>query len=145
MKLEDIFSLWETDAQIDKNNLGTEALEISKLHHKYFKILSNERLVLRKYEADLKELKLQKYEFYILGPTEETHAKGWKLPPVGKVLKADIGQYMDADPDIIKQTLKIAAQNEKLELLESILKTVMNRNFNISAFINWEKFRNGIA
>ena len=58
MKIESIFELWEEDSKIDKNDIGNVALQISELHHKYFKILSNERLVLKKYEEELKELRL---------------------------------------------------------------------------------------
>ena len=92
MKLEQIFELWDVDCKINRSELGEEALNISKLHNKYYKIFANERLVLKKYEALLKQLKLAKNEFFILGPTEETHAKGWTLPPQGKVLRSDVGK-----------------------------------------------------
>jgi len=143
MKLDTIFELWEQDSKLDKTDLGGEALRISELHHKYYKIYSNERLVLKKYESELKELRLQKQEFYLMGPTEETHAKGWSLPAVGKVLRSDLSSYIDADKDIISSTLKIGLQNEKIDLIESILKTLHGRNFNIRAYIDWEKFKVG--
>ena len=144
MKLEQIFELWETDSKINRSELGDEALKIPQLHYKYYKIFSNERLVQKKYEAELKLLKLEKQEFYIMGPTEETHAKGWKLPPQGKVIRSDVGNYVDADPDVINLTLKIGLQNEKIDFLESIIKTLANRNFNIKSAIDWEKFKVGI-
>ena len=144
MKLEQIFELWETDSKINRSELGDEALKIPQLHYKYYKIFSNERLVLKKYEVELKQLRLEKYEFYTMGPTEETHAKGWKLPPQGKILRADAGNYVDTDSEIVNLTLKIGLQNEKIDLLESIIKTLSNRNFNIRAAIDWEKFKVGI-
>lgn len=143
MKLESILELWKQDSKIDKTDIGGEALRISELHEKYFKILLNERLVLRKYEAELKELRLAKQEFFIMGPTEETHAKGWKLPPVGKVLRADVSSYIDADKDVINLTLRIGNQHEKISLLEDIIKTVHNRNWNLRVALDWEKFKNG--
>lgn len=145
MKIDEIYDLWGIDCNIDKNLLGDEALKISQLHHKYFKILTNERLVQRKYEGQLKELKLQKQEFFIMGPTEETHKLGWKLPASGKVLRSDLSLYIDSDKEIIDLTLKIGIQHEKVELLESIIKTISNRNFNIKAYIDWEKFKNGLV
>ena len=128
MKIESIFELWEEDSKIDKNDVGNVALQISELHHKYFKILSNERLVLKKYEEELKELRLQKNEFYLMGPTKETQEKGWILPPSGKVMRQDIKGYVDADKDVIASTLKIGIQKEKIELLVDILKSIHNRN-----------------
>lgn len=143
MKLENIFSLWEQDSNINRNELDHEALNVSKLHHKYHKIYTNERLLLRKYEFDLKQLRLEKFEFYTQGPTKETMEKGWTLPPIGKILKADAGTYVDADPDIVSLTLKVGIQHEKIELLESIIKSIMNRGFQIKNAIDFMKFQSG--
>lgn len=143
MKLDEILELWQEDTKIDRTELGDEALNIAKLHHKYYQILVNERLVLRKHESELKKIKLDKYEFFTQGPNEETQAKGWKLPAKGLILKADIPMYMDADDDLITLSLKIGVQQEKIELLESIIKTIMNRGYNIKAAIEWQRFING--
>ena len=144
MKLDDIFALWEEDSKIDKQNLSDEAIKISLLHYKYYRVYVNERLTLRKYESDLKVLKKDKFEFYTQGPTEETHDLGWRLPPIGKILRADAGTYVDTDNDVIALTLKIGIQHEKVDLLESILKSLVNRGFNIKAAIEFEKFKVGI-
>jgi len=88
-------------------------------------------------------LKLDKYEFFTQGPDEETQQKGWKLPAKGLILKADIPMYMDADEDIIKLSLKIGVQQEKIELLESIIKTLINRGYNIKTALDWQRFING--
>jgi hypothetical protein len=100
-------------------------------------------LRLRKYELDLKKLRLEKYEFYTQGPTEETHAKGWHLPPIGKVIKSEVNNYVDADDDIIQLTLKVGIQQEKIEMLESIIKSLTNRGFLIKSAIDFERFRTG--
>lgn len=144
MKLDDIFTEWDQDSRIDRSELGDEVLRIPKLHHKYFKIFTNERLILRKYEAELKQLKLEKHEFFTMGPTEETHVKGWKLPPQGKILRSDVNNYIEADQDVVNLTLKIGIQQEKIGLLESIIKSLTNRGFNIKAAIDFEKFKVGI-
>lgn len=143
MKLEEIFSQWKEDSEIDKTELGDEALKIAKLHHKYYQILVSEKLLLRSHESEMKKLKLDKYEFFSQGPNEETQLKGWKLPAKGLILKADIPLYMEADEDIIKLSLKIGVQQEKIELLESIIRTLMNRGYNIKAAIEFFKFVNG--
>lgn len=143
MKLESIFDMWDVDSKVDRNRLDEEALNISILHAKYHRIFTNERLTLRKYEADLKELKLQKFEFYTQGPTKETVEKGWQLPPIGKILKADAATYVDADKDIVNLSLKIGIQHEKISLLESIIRTLQNRGYNIRAAIDYIKFTSG--
>jgi len=143
MKIEEIFEHWEKDSQIDKTELGDAALNIPKLHHKYFQLLVNEKMQLRKLEAEFKRLKLDKYEFLTQGPNEDTKDKGWKLPPKGMILKGDIPMYMEADEDIINISLKIGLQQEKVELLDSIIKTIINRNFVIRNAIDWQKFTMG--
>ena len=143
MKLDDIFALWEQDSKVNKAELGDAALNISQLHNKYYRIFVNERLVLRKYEAELKQLRLAKHEFFLLGPTEETRDAGWELPAVGRPLKSDIPTYIEADKDIVALSLKIGMQSEKVELLSSIIKTIAQRSFNVKAAIEWERFKVG--
>jgi len=143
MKLEEIYEQWKKDAEIDITELGNEAIKIAKLHHKYYQILSSERLLLKSQEAEMKKLKLDKYEFFTQGPNEETEKLGWKLPAKGLILKADIPMYIDADNDIIKLSLKIGLQQEKIELLESIIRTLMNRGYNVKAAIDFQKFISG--
>ena len=143
MKTEEIFELWEKDSHIDKTELDDESLKIPKLHHKYYQILIGERVRLRNLENEMKSLKLEKYEFFTQGHNEETKSKGWRLPPKGMILKADIPMYMEADKEIIDLSLKIGIQQEKLELLESIIKTLNNRGYNIRAAIDFIKFTNG--
>ena len=143
MNVDEILEHWQTDTKIDKTELGEEALNIPKLHHKYYQIFVKEKMILRKHEADMRQLKLDKYEFLTQGPNEETKDKGWKLPPKGMVLKGDIPMYLEADQDIINLSLKIGYQQEKIELLDSIIKSIMNRNFIIKNAIDWQKFTMG--
>ena len=143
MKIDEILNLWKEDCVIDKTEIGDEAIKIAKLHHKYFQILVNEKFTLKSYEAEMKKLKLEKYEFFTQGPNEDTQKKGWKLPAKGIILKTDIPMYMDADDDIIRVSLRIGAQQEKIELLEYIIKTIMNRGYNLKVVLEWQKFING--
>lgn len=144
MKINEIFDFWEVDSKIDRQELGEEAIKISVLHSKYYKIYINERLALKKYEAELKQLKLEKFEFYTQGPTKDQIDKGWQLPTIGRIVRGDVDRYLEADKDIINLTLKIAVQNEKIDLLESIIRTLRDRNFNIRAAIDWAKFQMGV-
>jgi hypothetical protein len=143
MTLEEIFDLWRDDAEVNRSELGQSALDLAKLHHKYYQIFSKERLLLTKLKAELKQLKLEKQEFYIDGPTEEHIERGWKLPAKGRILRSDAGNYVDADSDVIQFTLKIAYQQEKVDLLDSIIKIISNRGFQIKSAIDWEKFKVG--
>jgi hypothetical protein len=143
MKFEDIIEEWKKDSNIDKTSLDDEVLKVPKLHHKYYSIYIVEKATLRKLLSELKVLELQKYEFYTMGHTEETREKGWKLPAKGMILKADIQKYMDGDQDIIDLSLKIGVYQEKIDFLESILKTLSIRGYNIKTAVDFIKFING--
>ena len=143
MKFEEIFDAWKSDSEIDQTDLGNESLKIPKLHHKYYMMLLAERSSLRKLEAQMKQLKLSKYEFYSQGHTEETKKLGWELPPRGIILKADIPMYLEADKDTIELSLKIGVQGEKVDFLDSIIKSLQTRNFLIKNAIDFLRWTNG--
>lgn len=143
MKIEEIYTEWDVDSDIDTTDLGTESIKIPKLHNKYYKLYTNEKLLLRKYEAEMKTLKLAKYEFYTQGPSAETKELGWEMPARGMILKQEMPMYMEGDKEIIALSLKIGLQQEKVELLESIIKSLVNRGFQIKSAIDWHKFTMG--
>lgn len=143
MKFEDVIASWEKDSVIDRTELADESLKIPKLHHKYYSIYVTEKVVLRKLESEFKKLKLDKYEFYTQGPTEETRDKGWRMPARGMILKADIPMYMEGDQDIIDLSLRIGMQQEKVEFIESIIKSLQTRGYIIKNAIDFTKFTMG--
>jgi hypothetical protein len=143
MKLEDIYIEWDKDSDIDTTDLGTESIKIPKLHNKYYKLYTTEKLLLRKYEGEMKSLKLAKYEFYTQGPSAETRELGWDMPARGMILKQEMPMYMEGDKDLISLSLKIGLQQEKVDLLESIIKSLVNRGFQIKSAIDWHKFTMG--
>ena len=57
---EQLLSMWEEDAGIDKVNLDREATNIPKLHHKYLTILLDIRAKKIAYNHKLEELKKEK-------------------------------------------------------------------------------------
>lgn len=145
MKLEEIHTTWAQDAKINPLDLSGESLNTPKLHGKYLKILSEERLKLKKLRSSKDELILAKTE-YFMGKMarEDMQARGWE-PFTMRLLKQDVPTYMNADQDVIKLNLQIGLQEEKVEVLESIMKTIANRGFQIKNCIDWKKFENGLG
>jgi hypothetical protein len=143
MKLEEIQLLWEQDSKIDRTELGEESLRIPQLHSKYFKLFSSERLTLRKLEDDYNKLYVLKSEYYNGTICEEDlKMNGWE-PFMLKILKSDIPIYMRSDDDLSLLQLRINMQSEKVEFLESIVKNLPARGYQIKAAIDWIKFTNG--
>ena len=143
MKIEEIQNLWEKDSCIDRTELGEESLRIPQLHSKYYKIYSDERMVLRSLERSLSILKHKKYEYFNGTISQEAlNSEGWE-PNQLKILKSDIPLYIDSDADIQKLQSRIDMQNEKVEFVESIIKSLPARGYQINAAISWEKFKVG--
>jgi hypothetical protein len=143
MKLEDIQLSWKQDSQIDRTELGEESLRIPQLHSKYFNLYSQERLTLKKTQAEYKQLYKRKFELYA-GTISEEELNEWGWEPFSlKILKADMGVYLEADEDLNKADLKIEMQKEKIYFLDSIIKSLPNRGFQIKNAIEWTKFQMG--
>ena len=143
MTLEEIQKMWEVDSELDRSQLGLEALNGPRLHSKYWKILSAERMRLKKDSAALKQFAHKKFIFYSQGPTRETQALGWVLPPCGKILKGEAREYVDCDQEVVNFSLAVAEQAEKVDYLENIIKAIKDRGFAIKNAMDWEKFLNG--
>ena len=76
MTLEEIQNLWSKDANVDRTELGEEAIRIPQIHSKYFKIFSTERLKLKKQESA--DLRLKKYSW---SSDDNSLPEGWKKRP----------------------------------------------------------------
>jgi len=144
MTLEEIQAQWSKDAPVDRTELANEASRIPQLHSKYFKIFSTERLLYKKMEQQSKQLWKDLWEYYQGNfDYEELKERGWDQVNT-RILKADLGIHIDADQNWIDNNLKMAYQKEKVDFVESIVKSLNNRGFNINAAIQWEKFKVGI-
>ena len=144
MQLDSLFELWKVDSEIDRSEIGEASTTIPKLHYKYYKLYSQERLTLRKLEAEYKVLFKDKWEYYQGNMSEEDlKEREWEPFPL-KVLKTDIDKYIDSDTDIVKHNYKIEYQKEKIDFLESVIRSINNRGFQIKNAIDWEKFKVGI-
>ncbi len=120
--------------------MGDAALNITRLHEKYLRIYTIEKLVYNKLNKEYKVLWRDKYEFYTQGPSKETQEKGWVMPSKGRIIKQEISIYMEADSDLNEMEMRLELLKSKLEYLESVMKVIHNMNFKVRAAIDWQKF-----
>lgn len=143
MSTDDIGALWSKDAKIDEANLVGESKKIPELHNKYYTMYYKEALRVKKLRYDYKELELAKREWLDGSMAEEDlKERGWK-PSQRKILRADIDKYLQADPDIIRLSLKIDYHTANADFLEDIIKTIHSRNFVIKSMIDVIRFQHG--
>ena len=140
MNLDEIQLSWEEDSKIDEDNLHTESTRIPSLHAKYYKILNNVLLLKKLEENKFKQLKKEKWQYYTGKADPEVYID---KPFDHKVLRQDVDKYMDADEDLIKILNKIDYFQVMLSYLDSILKTINNRTYQIKNSIEWQQFIRG--
>ena len=140
MNLEFIQELWEKDSVIDNELLHSESTKIPSLHAKYYKIYNNILTLQRAQETKFKVLRKEKWQYYSGKSSPEVYAE---KPFDYKVMKADLDKYFDADEDIIKCVAKIDYYQIMLDYLESIMKTILNRTYQIKNAIEWQRFTRG--
>lgn len=143
MKLEEIIESWDNDCVIDSYELGNESLKTPQLHNKYSKILLNERVLLANLEQRYDELFKIKSQYYLgyLDP-KDVLSKGWE-PLKQRILKQDLNTHLDGDLDLGKARLQIKVQQEKVNYLESIIKSVLNRGFYIKNALEARRLQAG--
>ena len=142
MNLDEIQTLWEEDSKIDEDELHIESTKVPSLHAKYYRILNN-ILILKKVEENkFKQLKKEKWQYYTGKADPEVYID---KPFDHKVLRQDVDKYMDADEDLIKVCSKIDYYQIMLNYLDSILKTINNRTYQITNSIEWQQFIRGYS
>ena len=146
MKLEEIQESWSSDSQIDDTELDNESLKIPELHHKYLRIFSDEKLKLVRMYSKQKELRRLKWLYYTGKLDQETLENlEWHVFDLDiKKNRHDLEMFIESDKDILEISEKISYQKEKIEYLESIIKGLNTRGFQIKNAIDWKKFTMGI-
>ena len=140
MNLDEIQLSWEEDSKIDDDNLHSESTKIPSLHAKYYRILNNILLMKKLEENKFKQLKKTKWQYYTGKADPEVYIA---QPFDHKVLRQDVDKYMDSDEDLIKIQNKIDYFQVMLNYLDSILKIINNRTYQIKNSIEWQKFIRG--
>ena len=91
-------------------------------------------------ETKFKISKKEKWQYYTGKADPEIYID---KPFDYKVLRQDVDKYMDADPDLIKISSKFDYYQVMISFLDSILKTINNRTYQIKNAIEWQKFIRG--
>lgn len=134
----------QEDVQIDNTNLDYEASVIPQQHNKYLSILSDEKLVFAKLEADMNVLRRDKWLYYS-GKLSDERLKQLQWEPFElSLIRQDLDKFIESDADIIQLAMRIVVQKEKVDYIESVVKLISNKIWSIRASIDWIKFTQGV-
>ena len=145
MKLEEIQELWNRDREIDISELATESIRIPQIHDKYLKIYVDEKIKLRKLQLNLAKISKMKSDYYSGRMSQEELDRLEWQPFLVKVLKGEVNSYVESDDDIIKLKETIALMEEKINYIDSVIRMINNRGFQIKSAIDWIKYKVGIS
>ena len=130
--------MWEKDSQIDKDNLHDESLKIPALHAKYHDMFNNILLLRKKAEQQRKNIRHERYEYFSGKADPDVYVDN---PFPKKIRDKDTMQkYLDADESLMNVSLKIDYYETMLNYIESILKQISNRTYQVKNAIEWQKF-----
>ena len=138
---EDLLSMWEQDAPIDKLHLDTESVDVPLLHHKYLSVYMELKAKRIAYVHKLEDLKREK-ELYYSG---QATADVYKEKPFDLKLKTKggIDKHVNTDPEVVKLLQKIEYIDVLIEGCKEIMEQIKWRNQNIKNAISWSKFQAG--
>ena len=141
--LDAIQKMWEQDCKIDPDNLHTESLNIARLHAKYFDIYNNIILLKKRSEQQRKNIRHDRYEYYTGKADPDVYVEN----PFPKKIrdKETLQKYLDADEKLSQVCLKIDYYDTMLNYIESILKMIQNRTFQIKNAIEFVRFTAGLG
>tara|TARA_R110002020_G_scaffold464595_1_gene685403 strand:- start:343 stop:768 length:426 start_codon:yes stop_codon:yes gene_type:complete len=140
MDLETLQNQVDVDLKIDDTELDLESIRTPQLHNKYLKLFTKYSLQYKKAKDDYDGLYKFKWEYYTGKSTMEVYqAEPFDL----KVLKSDVGIYLNADEELQKLGQRTEYLNVVVVYIERVLKEINNRNWNIRNTIEWKKFLHG--
>ena len=141
--LDTIQEMWDNDAKIDRDNLHDESLNIPSLHAKYFQIYNTIFLLRKKAEQQRKNIRHERYEYFSGKADPDVYIQN---PFPKKIRDKDtMTKYLDADEKLSNASLKIEYYDTMLTYLESILKVVQNRTYQIKNAIEFMRFNAGMG
>jgi len=140
MNIDELYIEVERDIKIDDTELDLESIRTPQLHNKYLKLFTKHSLQYKKLQDDYKVLYRVKWEYYTGKASPEVYAEN---PFELKVLKSDIGIYIEADKDLQQLGQRMAYAKQIADYLERILREINNRNWTIRNTIEWKKFLHG--
>ena len=143
LDLDVIQKMWEQDSKIDPDNLHTESLNIPILHSKYFEIHNTILLLKKKAEQQKKNIRHQKYEYFTGKADPDVYLEN---PFPKKVRdKETLQGYLDSDEKLSHSSLKVDYYETMLIYVDSILKMISNRTYQIKNAIEFMRFTAGLG
>lgn len=127
---------------MDNDLLCEESTKIPQLHQKYMELFNTFFLMKKDLEVKLKVIKRDKWLYY----KGRAPAEVYKNMPFDLKLttREEIDMFIEADEDYQRALLKLDYIEQTITFLDSVLRQINNRTYQIKNAIEWQKFQNGL-
>lgn len=144
VNIDDLMKEWSGDCYIDPTSMEKELLKISYLHGKYLNVLSYHRHVIRKTEAEYKDMKEIRRDYYLGHADQETLEKyGWEQYQGNTItMRTSQEEKLSTDPILTKILLKKGAHEEIVSYCEMVLKNLNNRTWDLGNYVKYLQYSN---
>lgn len=144
MTLDDILEMWDNDCSVNEDHLDKESVATAKLHSKYVRMLIQHKMKMAALANEYNTLRQRKFRWYRgeMG-RDELKDNGWEQWQGIKPLKNEMEEFLTGDNDLNKINIKIEYIKCIVEALESILKQISARDWQIRNAIEFKKFISG--
>lgn len=141
MNLEELYTEWENDCQIDDDHLDTESVKTPNIHSKYLRILMGYKMKLSALKTEYNLLRQKKFRYYRgeMGKVELEENK-WEQWQGIKPLKTEMNEFLEGDADLNRITIKCEYLENMIQGVESIMNQIKARDWQIKNSIEWKKF-----
>lgn len=142
--LTEFQEMWKEDATIDETDLGHCSAYIPLLHAKYLEHLCQAKLQLRMVSAKFLRLRRDKIRYYNGEMTrEELAERNWTQYQGIKPVKSAINDILLVDEDMITQEDKVFYVETVVMFLESVMKSINSRTWDVKNSISWSQLQAG--
>jgi len=143
MTFDELKQMIVKDLKIDETALDRESANTPQLHNKYLVMFMDEKMKLNKLKNDLSYLRTKLWLYYTGRMDKEQLTQlGWE-PFELNILKTEADDLIESDERYFAVSDRVKFQEEKVNYLESVIKIINNRQWQIRAMIDWVKFTQG--
>lgn len=144
MGLDELQEEWTLDCQIDDDHLDRESTRTPNLHAKYLNHLIRHKMLLAKTKGEHAQMRTKKFRYYRGEMSrDELSNAGWEQWQGVKPLKNEMTEFLEGDGDLIKTQMKIEYYEAIIQFLESVMKAIGSRDWQIRNAIQWKSFISG--
>jgi|TARA_A100001391_G_C4943590_1_gene245212 hypothetical protein len=143
INIDEIVESWREDSKIDDLNLDKENVRIPSLHSKYVGMMVDENKSLRTLIRDRAILRRLLRSYYLGKADTDDLEKLGRDQFYEKILKNELNEYMDTDELMIRINARISTQEEKIDVLKEIIRSINSRGYQLKNAIDWHRLTMG--